>query len=256
MQKSYKKALTIGIATFSAVALIATGTAAFILMTGGSDSLEGSATVGEVEDNSIVVDAYIGDPGTNSFSYTFDAAANDTTGRVQWNGTNSESLINTITVSIKPAEGADITQEEINTGYSLSYTVEVVATGDEATTFAKYVTTKGASSETTATGKEFLQLTSGTLTGNLSNEDLISVGASNAIAMPTETNTTTTFSVNFAWGSYFNYQNPSLYYDDNGTSGGASVPLGDDTTGVKGALNELQSLNNIKLKITVNAVKN
>ncbi len=252
MQKSYKKALTIGIATFSAVALIATGTAAFILMTGGSDSLDGSVTVGEVEDNSIVVDAYIGDAGTNSFSYIFDSKENDTTGRVQWDGSTHESLTNTITVSITPAAGADITQTDINNGYSLSYTVEVVATGDEATTFAKYVTTKGASSETAASEKEFLQLTSGTSTGDISNENLVSVGASNAITMPTETNTTTTFSVNFAWGSYFNYQNPSEYYDGDG----ASVSLGDSTTGVKGALNKLHLLNGIKLKITVNAVKN
>ncbi len=250
MQKSYKKALTIGIATFSAVALIATGTAAFILVTGGSDSLDGSISVGEVEDNSIELDAYVGSVGTNTVSYTFDAAENDTTGRVQWDGTHTESLTSTITVSIKPAEGADITQTEINTGYSLSYTVEV--SGDNSGNFAKYVTTKGTSAETTATSKEFLQLTSSTSTNSdIANTDLVSVSEANAIAMPTETNTTTTFNLNFAWGKSFNYQNPSLYFDDGGTSGGASFELAN----VKGALTELQSLNDVKLKITVTAVK-
>lgn len=249
MQKSYKKALTIGIATFSAVALIATGTAAFILVTGGSDSLDGSISVGEVEDNSIELDAYVGDVGTNNVSYTFDADENDRTGRVQWDGTNKESLTSTITVSIKPAEGADISQADINSKYSLSYTVEVK--NDDSGNFAKYVTTKGTSAETAATSKEFLQLTSSASTGDIANTDLVSVGEANTIAMPTEGNTTTTFNLNFAWGKFFNYQNPSLYFDDGGTSGGASIEL----TGVKGALNELQSLNNVQLKITVTAVK-
>ena len=249
MQKSYKKALTIGIATFSAVALIATGTAAFILVTGGSDSLDGSISV-DVKDNSIELDAYVGSVGTNTVSYTFDAAANDTTGRVQWDGAHTESLTSTITVSIKPAEGANITQAEINDGYSLSYTVKV--TNDDSGNFAKYVTTKGTSEEKTATSEEFLQLTSSAPTGSdIANTDLVSVGEANAIAMPTGESTTTTFNLNFAWDSFFNYQNPSLYFDDSGTSGGASIEL----TGVKGALNELQSLNNVQLKITVTAVK-
>ena len=91
-RKSYqRKAMVVGATAFAGIALVATGFAAWVISSSAKQNVQGNVQVGVVSDKSIKLTV---DSITQPFS--FDCAANDNTGRVRWDGTNSENLSITV----------------------------------------------------------------------------------------------------------------------------------------------------------------
>lgn len=229
MSKSYKKAVTIGIAAFSAVALLSTGAAAFVLTNEAMAESDGSISVGTITDNGVQITL---DGGSESFAFNFDAPTTDTSGRIQYGseeGSNGESLSATISGTVSPTEDANIIQGDVNDKYTVTYTLAITAGTDTEGNFAKYVTTNLES----ATEKEYLVLDSSIIFG----------GEKNTVTVAEDGKFSITIS--FDWGDYFGKMNPSLYYDADG----ASTSLSD----AKSELNNLTKLENVKFDLTINA---
>ena len=230
MSKSYKKAVTIGVAAFSAVALLTTGAAAFVLTNEATKDITGNVNVGTVVDKGLEISL---DPGEVYFR--LDADTSDKSGRVQYSSEEGEKTPNMhvdITGSI--TKGADIEWE--NVSFTFTFTVG----NDESGNFAKYVKTTAGASES-----EYL-----TLTYTDTKADAPDNTAKNACPVGTPetlkfTDGTFDLDIDLNWGSVFGGENPSLYYDGDGSATSFSE--------VKSALNALHSLNGLTFKVTLEA---
>lgn len=84
-----RKLLTFGLATFMCVALSATGFAAWMLSNDARADVNGGLQVGAVSEAGIEIDPPVIDGSAN---FLFEPQASDTTGRVRYDGANSENL--------------------------------------------------------------------------------------------------------------------------------------------------------------------
>lgn len=260
MSKSYKKAVTIGVAAFSAVALLTTGAAAFVLTNEATNTTNGNVTVGTVVDNGISLSM-----GSQQAAIVLDAKEGDISGRVQFSSENGKNPNMNISISgkLSPVNSDLSSSDEISevvADYDLSFTFavssETISVGDTSeagnTFFQKYVTTT-----TSATVSEYLKLTY---------TDRGDSGSPTACPVDTATNITVatdgTFDldIDFNWGKFFGWTNPSIFYDTASslTSGGESVSGGSTTSlsDVKSALDTLYDMNGLKFTVTLKAVYN
>lgn len=229
MSKSYKKAVTIGVAAFSAVALLTTGAAAFVLTNEATKDITGNVNVGTVVDKGLEIS--LTTPETVDFM--LDADTSDHSGRVQYSSEEGKTPNMHVDISGSITKGADINWTDV----ALTFTFTVAGAGSE--NFAKYVKT------TTVATTEYL-----TLTYTDTKADAPDNTAKNAC--PVGTPETLKFTdgkfdldIDLNWGSVFGGENPSLYYDD----AGASTSFGE----VKSALNALYSLNGLTFTVTLEA---
>lgn len=198
-KKAYsRKALTIGVAVFSVIALTATGLAAFILSSSAEKGATGGINVGGVAEKNVNIEID-GMKSNNSgqlldsYKFSFNPKSDDTTGRVRYDGKNGEQLSNTITGTISPAEVVskvtvrlDVVDNDGNVDATANSRFQAAAGQNYIilpTCFAKEV-------EVTTGGEKY--------------------------SYTTEDNTMK-FELNIAfdWGSAFNSKNPGNYYDDD-----------------------------------------
>lgn len=250
MSKSYKKAVTIGVAAFSAVALLTTGAAAFVLTNEATGTANGNVSVGTVVDNGISLSV------SSAAAIVLDADTSDSSGRVQFSSEDGKNPNMNISVDgklIPTASGVDTS--EVVAKYDLSFTFAVssdnisVGTTSEAgnTFFPKYVTTT-----TGATEEEYLTLT---YTNNSQTNPCPVGGEGTKITVGTDG--TFNLDIDFHWGEFFGWTNPSIFYDtDSSLSSGDSTVAGGAATSldsVKSALDTLYDMNGLKFTVTLKA---
>lgn len=238
MSKSYKKAVTIGVAAFSAVALLTTGAAAFVLTNEATKGTDGNVNVGTVVDKGLEISLT-----TEAVDFMLDADTDDTSGRVQYSSEAGKTPNRHVDIAGTITKGADINWSDV----ALTFTFIVQdAAGevDKSTEFKNYVTT-----DTPAT-TEYLTLTyTDTKAGTPDNTaKACPVGGEGTKLTIDQADGTFDLDLDLNWGSFFGEENPSLYYDD----AGASTSFSD----VKTALNNLYSLNGLTFKVTLEATLN
>lgn len=239
MSKSYKKAVTIGIAAFSAVALLTTGAAAFILSNEVTDYKSDTITVEEVIDAGLKLTLK-----EISGDFIVDADKGDTSGRVQYDGETTPNY--TVTISGK-FEKADSTNEaslaDLIAGYKFTFDFAIAAGGAPETFFENHVSTlnneKG--------GNEYLRLnyTDTKAASESQNKGLVNLTAGSNVFTVDNTSGEFAFTLTLAWGQAFGNVNPSLYFD----AAGSATSM--DT--VKTMLNNLHTFNNASYTVTINA---
>ncbi len=234
MSKSYKKAVTIGVAAFSAVALLTTGAAAFVLTNEATKDTTGNINVGTVVDKGLEISLT---PTPNPAHFTLDADTSDKSGRVQYSSEEGITPNMHVDIAGTITKGADINWSDV--ALTFTFTVE----NDESGNFAKYVKTTTAASES-----EYLTLTYTDQKAGSPAAAPCPVGGEGTALTVSTTDGTFDLDLDLDWGLFFDGDNPSLYYD----AAGASTSFGD----VKTALNNLYSLNGLKFKVTLEATLN
>ena len=234
MSKSYKKAVTIGVAAFSAVALLTTGAAAFVLTNEATKDTTGNVNVGNVVDKGLEISL----DTAEEVDFMLDADASDTTGRVQYSSEEGKKPNMHVDISGSITKGADITWSQV----ALTFTFTVG--NDESGNFAKYVKTTNP-----ASSAEYLTLTY--TDQKVEGEPAAAacpVGGEGTTLKFDQADGTFDLDIDLDWGSFFGSQNPSLYYDGAGSSTSFSE--------VKSVLNNLFSLNGLTFTVTLEATLN
>ena len=131
MSKSYKKAVTIGVAAFSAVALLTTGAAAFVLTNEASKDITGNVNVGTVVDKGLEISLTTAE----KVNFTLDADTTDSTGRVQYSSEEGKTPNMHVNIAGTITKGANINWTDV----ALTFTFTVG--NDTGGNFAKYVKT-------------------------------------------------------------------------------------------------------------------
>lgn len=250
MSKSYKKAVTIGVAAFSAVALLTTGAAAFVLTNEASNVTNGNVSVGTVVDNGVQLSV------SGAAAIVLDAEEGDSSGRVQFSSETGKDPNMNISIDGKLIPtGTGVSTSEIVAKYDLTFTFAVsgdnISVGDTSeagnTFFPKYVTTT-----TGATEEEYLTLT---YTNNSQTKPCPVGGDGTEIIVGTDGSFS--LDIDFHWGKFFGWTNPSIFYDTASslTSSGSSVAGGSTTSleAVKSALDTLYDMNGLKFTVTLKA---
>ena len=231
MSKSYKKAVTIGVAAFSAVALLTTGAAAFVLTNEATKDITGNVNVGTVVDKGLEISLTT----LETVDFMLDADTSDHSGRVQYSSEEGEKTPNMhvdITGSI--TKGADIEWE--NVSFTFTFTVG----NDESGNFAKYVKTTAVASES-----EYLTLTYTDQKAGSPAAAACPVGGNGTTLTVNQADGSFDLDIDLNWGSVFGGENPSLYYDGDGSATSFSE--------VKSVLNNLYLLNGLTFKVTLEA---
>lgn len=196
-----RKVLFAGAAIFLAAVLIVTGVAIWLLFSALSTSTDGDITVGEVATSPLSFSALMidGEELENGVAkgagFVFDTQYGDDYGRVTWNGKDSEKL---------------------------SITVSGVVTNAQHLARFSYVLTMPQGVKAAAE-KGYIDI-SDFYDAETGKEKVVDVSISQDGVMVSDNNVTAwrfNFQITLKWGSFFNYTNPSVYYDDEGID----VPL-------------------------------
>lgn len=201
-KKQYtRKVLFAGVAIFLAAVLIVTGVSIWLLFSALSTSTDGGITVGEVATSplsfsSLMIDGEeVKDGEAKGAGFAFDTLYGDDYGRVTWNGKDSEKL---------------------------SITVSGVITNAQHLAKFSYVL-KMPQGIKDAAAKGYIDI-SDYYDAETNEEKEIEVSISQDGVMVSDNSITAwrfSFPITLKWGSFFNYTNPSIYYDAEGID----VPL-------------------------------
>lgn len=196
-KKSYqRKAMVVGGIIFASCALFATGFAAFVVSSSAFYGINGKVNVGTISDKSITfTDVALSDP-----NFSFDAKEGDNTGRVRWDGTNSENLETTVTGKFSPSDYVNEFTVELRLGTwsdsNKDVAVDAAAeAGIDAAIEAKYIVAPDCY-------KKPFKL-------SFSGEGAQITEAEEKVA-------SFTYKIAFQWGEHFNHMNPSEFYDQTG----------------------------------------
>ena len=245
-RRSYKrKKIIMGASLFGAIGLVSTGFAAWVLSAPAVQEQTSSLSVGTVSDKNMKfenVTIYKTGDGTKTYDDTFhfEPLESDTTGRVRYDGTNSESLSLTVAGQLKHVQNLGEINATITVGLKKSDLDTAIDTG--------YVVAPAAYKATENTPAVTLWNNQGATTSLF------------AATVDEETDKTMTFTyeVKFTWGSFFDGQNPGEYFDGAGSSipqGSLSSPVTENSVG--GHLNNLHALlDGIQLTLTLTANPN
>lgn len=231
-KRSYKNAVSIGIAAFASVALLSTGLAAFVLIKNAEEKVTGNIEVAAVSDQSInlTVTALGADDVIR-----LDANKDDKSGRVQSEKDGKgEKLTQKIDGQITVGEN-----KTVSDNVTLTYQVDILdKAGNDA-------------------NKDFVEnfITAGRLSylGDFKVGEVMNY----TVTLESATESSFEFSFGFAWGIKYGSENPSIYYDKEP---GLSVPMDDvedeegkvTTEGVKTELDFLkEKLDEYKFQVTV-----
>lgn len=215
LRRAYKNALAIAIASFSSIALLSTGLAAFVIISGDEQGTTGNVVVSDVANSSIKItlDEL---PNGESRTLILDAAKGDADGRVQWDGTNHAVLTTTVSGTV------EIGEPRTSNDVALSY----------------YVLLKNASNSD-LTDEAFQTIMGTRLTFNEGGVTGLGKDKSATITVTPDGADSKighfTFDFGFEWGSAYGGMNPSLFYD---TTDGLEV----ETNDVVVEFNELKAL--------------
>ena len=132
-RRTYKNALAIGIASFSSIALLSTGLAAFVIIGSPTETVNGGIKVEEVIDNDITLTIN----HVAERQIILDADPEDNEGRVQL-GPDSTGEVLTTTVSGSIGVGANKTFEDIDFQYKVLVS-KVIVPGDDPANLADNV---------------------------------------------------------------------------------------------------------------------
>ena len=176
-RNSYKrKIIVFGLMVFMAIALVSTGFAAWIMSTNAKDEQNGNVTVGTVTDSSLKLT----DVTLSTSSIKFEPKADDTTGRVRYDGTNAESLVITVTGKVSPKTVLGELTVELTMD-------EAVKTALLAAETAGYIVLPECA-------KGAVQVTPTAVEGS-------------------DTEVEFTYTIEFKWGNVFGGMNPGEYFD-------------------------------------------
>ena len=238
MSKSYKKAVTIGVAAFSAVALLTTGAAAFVLSNQVTGDKSDTITVEEVIDAGLklTLNDINGD-------FIVDADEDDTSGRVQYDGETTPNY--TVTISGKFEKANSANEDDLATliaRYKFTFDF-AIAEGAQKTFFDDHVSTLNNEKN----GEEYLKLKYADTKAASGSQDkgLVSLTADTNEFTVDGTSGEFAFTLTLDWGTAFGNVNPSLYFDDAGSATSMDT--------VKTMLNNLYTFNGGSYTVTVNA---
>ena len=175
-----RKIILFGVMMFSAVALISSGFAAWVLSTEQKQSVNGNASVAAVSDASFNLSVAFKDGKNNII---FDSAKDDETGRVRWDSTNYAITSVTITGQIE------------NYDYLGTLKVSLAVTDaikDAANDTNKYIVLPACATSP-------VDIKNNTYMTKISDEN----GGTYSFE----------YTIEFTWGDTFGNTNPSLYYD-------------------------------------------
>lgn len=202
-KKAYsRKALTIGVAVFSVIALTATGLAAFILSSSAEKGATGGINVGGVSEKNVnikIEDLKSGDQLPDSYKFSFNPNKDDNKGRVRYDGTNSEQLSNTIKGSVDPAEVVS----------KITVRLDVLKKSEDGET---WVVDDNANSRFKSAAETSNYIT---LPKCFANEVEVTTGEGDYSYTTSDNKMNFTLKITFGWGAAFNNQNPGNYYDDD-----------------------------------------
>ena len=207
-RKSYKrKIIAFGVAAFISLSLIATGFASWVLAGSTDKSDEGQISVGTTTEKAIGISDL---SFTNDMkNFVFEPMKDDSTGRVRYDGENSENLSISFSCTITAAsfvKELHVTftmpagvQAAVDAGYIVSPVVDIAINTSVSSTAqtAELLFSNGQSG-----GGEW------TYTPNADDTSTLEV------------------TLNFAWGDEFEGMNPSVYLDE--TEGRQLYPTKDD----------------------------
>ena len=200
-KKSYqRKAMVMGGIIFASCALFATGFAAFVVSSSASHGIGGKVNVGTISDKSITFT----DVKLSVSNFSFDAKKDDNSGRVRWDGTNSENLKTTVTGKFSPSNYVSEFTVELRlgtwSGSSKDVTVDTDAEARiDAAVEAKYIVAPECYKNPVPlsfSGKG-IQIT------ETDGENGVKVASF-------------TYEIAFQWGEHFKGMNPSEFYDQTG----------------------------------------
>lgn len=238
MSKSYKKAVTIGVAAFSAVALLTTGAAAFVLSDQVTGNKSDTITVEEVIDGGLKLTL-----NEISGDFVVDADKDDTSGRVQYDGDAEPKYEVTISGKFDKASAAnEANLADLIAGYKFTFDF-AISEGSQKTFFDTHVSTEGNEKEE----NEYLTLsyTDTKAASGSQDKGLVSLTAdTNEFTVDGATGQFS-FILKLNWGGAFGNVNPSLYFD----AAGSATSM--DT--VKSMLDNLYTFNGGTYTVTVNA---
>ena len=200
-KKSYqRKAMVMGGIIFASCALFATGFAAFVVSSSASHGIGGKVNVGTISDKSITfTDVKLSAP-----NFSFDAKKDDNSGRVRWDGTNSENLETTVTGKFSPSDYVNEFTVELRLGTWSDTNKDVDLDTDaeariDAAIKAKYIVAPECYKNPVPlsfSGK------GAHITENVG-ENGVKVASF-------------TYKIAFQWGEHFKGMNPSEFYDQTG----------------------------------------
>lgn len=203
-KKAYsRKALTIGVAVFSVIALTATGLAAFILSSSAEKGATGGINIGGVSEKNVNININglksSGDQLLDSYKFSFNPKSNDDKGRVRYDGTNAEQLSNTITGTIDPAEVVS----------KVTVRLDVLKKSADSDT---WVVDEEANSKfkSAATTGNYI-----TLPECFGKDVEVTTGEGDYSYTTSDNKMNFTLKIAFGWGTAFNNMNPGNYYDED-----------------------------------------
>lgn len=199
-KKSYqRKAMVMGGIIFASCALFATGFAAFVVSSSASHGIGGKVNVGTISDKSITFT----DVALSAPNFSFDAKKDDNSGRVRWDGTNSENLKTTVTGKFSPSD------------YVNEFTVELrLGNWDDSN--------KDVTVDTKAEARIDAAVAAGYIVAPRCYKNPVPLLFSGEGAQITETGengvkvASFTYEIAFQWGEHFKGMNPSEFYDQTG----------------------------------------
>ena len=196
-----RKSLTIGLAAFASVCLIATGFAAWIISTKTEKKVDGNVAIGAVSNANVDINVTT---EAKDRAFSFNPKSNDDKGRIRYDGTNAEKLDFTLTGTVGPERFVtsfkvrlDIAKEEVEEGNK------------------KWVVDTEANDRfTTAATENYLVLPS------CFGQDVELIGSEDenyTYSASATDKSMANFSakIEFGWGTAFNKLNPGNYYDED-----------------------------------------
>lgn len=163
---------------FMAIALVSTGFAAWIMSTNAKNEQDGNVTVGTVTDSSLKLT----DVALSTSSIMFEPKADDTTGRVRYDGVNAESLVITVTGKVSPKNVLGKLTVELTMDEAVKAALEAA---EEAGYIVLPECAKGA-----------VEVTPTAVAGS-------------------DTELEFTYTIEFKWGTTFGGMNPGEYFDND-----------------------------------------
>lgn len=204
-KKAYsRKALTIGVAVFSVIALTATGLAAFILSSSAEKGATGGINVGGVSEKNVNINfkglkSSSSDELNDSYKFSFNPKQDDNKGRVRYDGTNSENLSCTIEGSIDPAEVVSKVTVRLDV-LKKSADDNTWIVDDEANSRFKSAATTG----------NYI-----TLPECFGKDVEVTTGEGDYSYTTSDNKMNFTLKIAFGWGAAFKHANPGNYYDED-----------------------------------------
>lgn len=201
-KKSYqRKAMVMGGIIFASCALFATGFAAFVVSSSASYGIGGKVNVGTISDKSITFT----DVAPSAPNFSFDAKKDDNSGRVRWDGTNSENLETTVTGKFSPSDYVNKFTVELRLGTWADSNKDVTINADaeariDAAVAAGYIVAP-------ACYKHPAKLSFSSEEANAK----ITVAEEGGVNVASFT-----YKIAFQWGEHFKGMNPSEFYDQTG----------------------------------------